>query len=51
VFLTGRLLPEVARFLLNLICWRSVSLQILDLLASAGEFFSGALARGFVATI
>jgi hypothetical protein len=46
VFLTGRLLPEASRFLLNLICWLSVSLQILLSLASACEFFSAALARG-----
>jgi hypothetical protein len=46
VFLTGRFLQEASRFLLNLIWRLSVSLQILVSLASAGEFFSAALARG-----
>jgi hypothetical protein len=34
VFLTGRLLPEASRFVLDLICWLLVSLQILVSLAS-----------------
>jgi hypothetical protein len=46
VFLTGRLLQEASRFLLNLICCVSVSLQILVSLASAGDFFGRARARG-----